>query len=374
MPPDTLVVTATVPAKLNLGLAIVGRRDDGFHELVTIMQTITLCDRLTLTGRRDEGAIALVALSGVTSANGVAIDDPGLNAEENLAVRAVESTLRSLGVGGDYRVALDKGIPAASGMGGASADAAAGMVLAERMAVEAPLWRSRPLPQPLSGSPARSPAEAASAPLVPGEESSAALREQVDDLANTLDGRSLGREERLRLAADLGSDVPFFLTGGTALVTGRGERIAVLPAVSPTSFVVVFPRLATPIPRKTARLFASLTPKDFDDGEDVRTQAGWIAAGLPLDPYRLGNGFARALIGLAPELIDLRERIATITGRPVALTGAGPTHYVVEPDPERAERSVVRLREVIGERVQVFRCEPWSGPARIIGGDRGPSS
>ena len=312
MATEPVSVSAIVPAKLNLGLAIVGRRDDGFHELVTIMQAITLCDRLTLSGNREAGPVAQVALSAVTSANGVAIDDPGLQAGENLAVRAVEATLGALRGEGTYRLALVKGIPAASGMGGASADAAAAILATERIA-----------------------------------------------------GTGLPNEERLRLAAALGSDVPFFLTGGTALVTGRGEHIVELPAAGRTSLIVVFPRLRTPIPRKTARLFAALLREDFDDGDAVRHQALRLTAGLALDPDLLRNGFSRALAGLAPELATLRQTIETITGRTVALSGAGPTHYVVEPDPDRADRSVARLRSALGNSTLVARCEPWVGPPVI---------
>ena len=370
---DALSLSALVPAKLNLGLAIVGRRDDGFHELVTIMQTISLCDRLTLTGRRGDGSVARVTLSGVASMNGVAIDDPGLIAEENLAVRAVSMALNSSGAGGEYWVALDKGIPAASGMGGASADAGAGMLLAERLAMEAPWLRSGPLPQPrpegTRGSPARSAAKAASTPQAPGEGSSAAHRGQVGDLGGRPSAGSLGPDERLRLAAALGSDVPFFLTGGTALVTGRGEHIEVLPAVSPTTFIVVFPRLATPIPRKTARLFAALLPGDFDDGEAVRSQLARIVSGMPLDPALLGNGFERALLAIAPELTDLHEIMADVTRQPAALSGAGPTHYVVEPDRDRADWAIERLGARLGDRALVLRCEPWAGPPEISSGE-----
>lgn len=309
----TVVVRATAPAKLNLGLAIVGRRHDGFHELRTIMQTITLCDRLTLTampGGRRGTAVTLTAVS--ASDAGIAIDDPGLEAADNLAVKAVAAVLGEVGYQSHFGVGLEKGIPAASGMGGASADAAAAILMSEQ-----------------------------------------AL------------GYSLENEVRDRLAADLGSDVPFFLSGGTALVGGRGERIDPLPPVQPASFVVVFPRLKMPIPRKTARLFGALVPDDFSNGDAVSRQAARIASGQPLDPALLENGFGRALIGLIPELAALGATIATITGQTVALTGAGPTHYVVEPDRERADRAVEELRSELGTAAVVVRCDPWDGPPAL---------
>ncbi len=304
---------ATVPAKLNLGLAILGRRADGFHDLCSVMQTVTICDRLSLGSAGGTGEGFRLRVQPVAAGvDGLAVDDPGLASDSNLAVRAVRAALARLDGEGTFDLSLTKGIPAASGMGGASADAAAGLLLAERAT-----------------------------------------------------GGDLGTDARRRLAADLGSDVPFFLTGGTALITGRGEHVQPLLPVVETRFVVVFPRLATPIPRKTARLFAALSPDDLGDDDLVQRQVSRIAAGLPIDPDLLGNAFSRPLIGLAPELAGLREVIASLTGRDVALTGAGPTHYVLEPDPERADAVAVALRERLGGSALFFVCQPWDGPPAI---------
>ncbi len=318
----TVIVTATVPAKLNLGLAIVGRRDDGFHDLCSVMQTITLCDHLRIEATPRPDSRPIVTLLGVAARNGdVAIDDPGIGASDNLAVRAVTTVLAALGSGGDFGIGLEKGIPAASGMGGASADAAAAILTTEQ--------------------------------------------------ATSV---SLGDDDRGRIAAGLGSDVPFFLKGGTALVTGRGERVDPLPAIVPTSFVVVFPRLLVPIPRKTARLFGALTPDDLNGGEDVRCQVSRIMNGEPIDPALLGNGFSRALLGIAPELGDIRRSMDKVCGQPVVLSGAGPTHYVVEPDRERAEWDVAQLQVAFGDQAMVVRCDPWAGPPEITLGFRRPTS
>ena len=307
------LVRATAPAKLNLGLAIVGRRPDGFHELCSVFQTISLCDRLILRSGRSGGDDLSVTMSELTTdGSGVAIDDPGLAEDDNLAIRALRLALHGSGAKGEFALSLRKGIPAASGLGGASADAAAALLMAEAVT-----------------------------------------------------GVTLHPNRRLALAAELGSDVPFCLTGGTALVGGRGERIEPLPAISPTNVIVIFPKLAMPIPRKTARLFAALRPEDFDPGDDVRQQVARIWNGLPLDPALLGNGFSRPLLGLAPELADLRRTVMAATGRAPALSGAGPTHYIVEPDEERAARSTAELRRQLGKRALVFHCWPWPGPPLV---------
>lgn len=311
--PSRLRLLATVPAKLNLGLAILGRRPDGFHDLCTVMQTVTICDELILQREDlDETGFRVQLQLLKAGIDGLAGDDPGLAPEHNLAVRALDSVFRRVDVQGEFSLSMTKGIPAASGMGGASADAAAAVLLAEQA--------SR---------------------------------------------REFAPKDRLHIAAELGSDVPFFLTGGTALVTGRGEHVAPLPSIIPTWFVVVFPHLRTPIPRKTARLFAALTPDDLGDGEVIHQQLSRIMAGQPLDPDLLGNTFSRPLLDLAPELSGLRETVATVTGLTVALSGAGPTQYVVEPDPERAESIAAQLHDRLGAGAIVFVCAPWDGPPAI---------
>lgn len=310
---DLPAVRATAPAKLNLGLAILGRRPDGFHELRSVFQTVTICDRLALHGRPGTQPRSTVTLSHLSSiGDGIEIDDPGLVEGENLAVRALRSALQRTRARGSFTLSLEKGIPAASGMGGASADAAATILMAEM-----------------------------------------------------LTGIALDDDDRLALAADLGSDVPFFLTGGTALVSGRGECIEPLPPVGQTTFVAVFPRLTTPMIRKTARLFGALRPEDVGDGEAVRRQARRVRAGKPIDTTLLGNGFSRPLLELAPELNQIHEAILTITGQTPALSGAGPTHYVVEPDAERAAWQAAELRRRFGSRALVVLCEPWDGPPRV---------
>jgi 4-diphosphocytidyl-2-C-methyl-D-erythritol kinase len=194
------------PAKINLYLEVLGRRPDGFHELVTVLQTIDLCDDLTVELRERRGEIApgapdvtlqLTAPSSdqrldiSTSADSIPTD------LDNLAVRAADRLLTSSGAAGDIGVSLQlaKRIPVGGGLGGGSSDAA----LTLRLLAE------------LLGSPC-------------------------------------SRDEMQSLAADLGSDVPFFLTGGTALCTGRGEIVEPLSGPQPFEIVLRIPDfgLSTP--------------------------------------------------------------------------------------------------------------------------------
>ena len=106
-------IQIAAPAKLNLGLEVIGRRDDGFHEIATIFVAIDLCDRLTLT-LSDE--LELIC------------DDDALAGSDNLALRALEVLREETGYRGGARVELSKRIPAAAGLGGASSDAAAALI------------------------------------------------------------------------------------------------------------------------------------------------------------------------------------------------------------------------------------------------------
>jgi 4-diphosphocytidyl-2-C-methyl-D-erythritol kinase len=157
-------VTVRAPAKVNLALGVGPLRPDGFHSLATVFHAVSLHDELVAT--------PLPAGSGtVVHVTGEGADDVPLDAT-NLAAKAV-AALAAYGGHPDVALTISKGIPVAGGMAGGSADAAAALV-----AVDA------------------------------------------------LQGLGIGREALLEIAAGLGSDVPFALHGGTALGTGRGERLS----------------------------------------------------------------------------------------------------------------------------------------------------
>jgi 4-diphosphocytidyl-2-C-methyl-D-erythritol kinase len=163
-------------AKINLGLKVLGRRSDGYHELRTIYQSISLADDVAVTFSRGSG----VSLE----SSGFAVPQ----GRENLAVRAADAMVKELRFRRGVRIRLHKRIPPASGLGGASSDAAAVLRAINQMA-------EQPLP-----------------------------------LARLL-----------HLAADLGSDVPFFLVGGRAAGVGRGEEVYPLADSQRLWVVVLFP-------------------------------------------------------------------------------------------------------------------------------------
>ncbi len=167
-------------AKVNLRLDVLGRRADGYHELRTVFQALTLHDTLQLE-RTTGNKIELNVLGNTALAGGPA--------RQNLVWRALAALRRELKVPGGLRVELHKRIPVEPGLGGGSSDAAAAMV--------------------------------------------ALLR---------LTRRQLPLERLLELGAGLGADVPFFLLGGRALGTSRGDEIYPLPDLPRRTLLVVSPR------------------------------------------------------------------------------------------------------------------------------------
>jgi 4-diphosphocytidyl-2-C-methyl-D-erythritol kinase len=241
---------ALAPAKINLGFEIVGKRADGFHEIVTILQTVSLFDRLTFWP--DDAPFEYTSPPAI---------DP-----------SIDLVRRALQLAGDMRswrgrLTLDKQIPEAAGLGGGSSDAAAAIRLA--------------IPRASS-------------------------------------------VRQVAAATSLGSDVPFFLTGGTALATGTGTTLRALGEVHGW-VVLVTPRLL--IPSKTHSLYGSLEPEDFTDGAAVIEAAKTLGTGLPLSAPPM-NAFSRALMSY--EAVRAARDALQRAGAPWAsVSGAGPTVFTL---------------------------------------------
>jgi 4-diphosphocytidyl-2-C-methyl-D-erythritol kinase len=170
--PAGTAATARVPAKINLQLSVGSARPDGFHPLVTVFQAVSLFDEVTVTavagasGAQGGASQPEVTVAGEGAAH-VPLDS------SNLAARAAEALARAIGLdAAEVRIDIRKRIPVAAGLAGGSADAAATLVACNE------LWQA-----------------------------------------------GLSQRELLEIAAGLGSDIPFALTGGTAVGRGRGERL-----------------------------------------------------------------------------------------------------------------------------------------------------
>lgn len=264
-------VRVTARAKLNLGLAVGPRRPDGFHDLVTVFQSVSLADTLVAErlprGFRLEVRHAAVADRGALSARTRAAVPAGA---DNLALRGARLAARHAGVTGGVRLTLTKRIPAQAGLGGGSADAAAAMAAVFALyGVRVPL------------------------------------------------------AERLALAAELGSDVPFAMLGGTALGTGRGERLR--PIRPPLAFRAI---VAVPSWRvSTARAFRAMDRSRYAlTQRKAKLRFGKVTGRMGLEPcevIRLGNSFEDVLGARRPNFVGLRSRMREAGLVEPHMTGSG---------------------------------------------------
>lgn len=267
--------TALAPAKINIGLEVISRREDGYHELVSVLQTISLADRFEWT---DNGQPFTF------------VSPRGVPPETDLVRRALQSGSDQESWSGTLEVT--KNIPVSAGLGGGSSDAATALMIADPDA------------------------------------NLAILHER---------------------AARLGSDVPFFLEGGTALARGTGTDLTFQEG--PDCYIVILtPEIA--IPSKTATLYGALTMADFSSGQQVEAIAGQLAAG-EIPRTQPPNTFARALESWEP--VRLTREALLRAGAPwVTVSGAGPSLYTMVPDESQAAAIARQVRPEEGQ-VRVAR-------------------
>jgi 4-diphosphocytidyl-2-C-methyl-D-erythritol kinase len=277
VPPPVMV---RVPAKVNLHLAVGEARADGYHDLVTVYQALSLGDEVTVAFS-DRPGVEVYGDGAATVPVGV----------DNLAWRAVRLLAGRVGREPKVRVVINKGIPVAGGMAGGSADAAAALLGL------ATLWR--------------------------------------------LD---YGRDELTELAAQLGSDVPFPLLGGTALGTGRGERIIPVLARHTYHWAIALDHggLSTPdVYDELDRLRANSSPQRVGAVEPVLEA---LASGDPRQlALLLGNDLQAAAISLRPSL--RRTLRAGVDAGALAgmVSGSGPTCVFLCSDGDAAIRVAAEL-------------------------------
>ena len=286
--PHLTPIIRLAPAKLNLTLAVVGRREDGFHDLHSVFVPLALADRLSLAPARADAGADTLHVTGF---------DAG-PVEANLVLRAIAAARAAVGEGPgrpatpSLAARLEKHIPVAAGLGGGSSDAAA----AFDGALEA--W-----------------------------------------------GAELDFERRLHAAASIGSDVPFFLRGVPALVEGRGERLTPLKGVhGHPGILLVTPSIAVRTPDVfsvfdgirgsgdgSIRMSSEHLAQELGNGlsgTDLIARAGVLASANDLLP---------AALLVAPGLVGVKRALTRTLTRAVGLSGSGPTLWTLYPSLAEAQ-------------------------------------
>lgn len=289
---DAASVVVRVPGKVNLHLGVGPLGDDGYHPVVTVLQAVSLYDEVAASPADD------VTVTVVGEGDGRAGGEAVPTGADNLAHRAAVLLSRRAGVRDGVRLTLRKDIPVAAGMAGGSADAAAALVACDAV------W-----------------------------------------------GTGARREDLVELAAELGSDVPFALVGGTALGTGRGEQLT--PVLARGSYAWVFALaeggLSTPaVYAEYDRMLEELP----DDPQLLRPAVarpdevlGALRSGDPAAlGTALGNDLQLPALRLRPELREVLAVGAERGALGSLVSGSGPTCAFLAADGEAAEALAEDLR------------------------------
>ncbi len=286
-------ISLKAAAKINLYLEITGNRSDGYHDLVMVLQSIDLCDRVDI---RKIGTDEIQVLC----------TNPEVPCDRtNLAYKAA-ALMQSVypNIGG-IEIAIDKQIPMGAGLAGGSANAAAVLVGIDR------LW----------------------------------------DLGLT-------QAQLCDFAAQLGSDIPFCVSGGTALATGRGEILSPLPDLTDLVLVVCKPRniaIATAWAYQTFRAQGLLATSKVKDQNLSSQIVNAIASGGDSAINKLGrllyNDLERVVLPAYPAIADLKNRLLDQECIGAMMSGSGSTVFAIAPDLDRAYQ--------IAEAIKTDELDVW---------------
>ncbi|MFC2013558.1 4-(cytidine 5'-diphospho)-2-C-methyl-D-erythritol kinase [Chloroflexota bacterium] len=277
------MLTVMAPAKINLTLEVLAKRSDGFHEIRSVIQTISLCDSLCL---RPSQSIEFKC------------GDSRWIAKKSLLPKALELLQKDTGCCKGAIIEVSKRIPLVAGLGGDSSGAAA---------------------------------------ILRG-------LNQLWDLGLKIQGL-------VGLASQLGSDVAFFLYGGTALVESRGEVVTPLPPLPHMWVIMVVPEVPR-LPGKTKQLYASLKASHYTDGQITERLLKTLREGSRLSV--LFNTVENVAFDCLSELGVYREHMVKLGAIEVHLAGSGPALFTLLDDRAQAEELYIRFQQ---QGLEVYLAE-----------------
>jgi 4-diphosphocytidyl-2-C-methyl-D-erythritol kinase len=279
-------LTVRAPAKLNLSLAVLTRRPDGYHEIESLMVPVTLGDTLVVRATDAPGVRLSVRFGGtLATADGrdLARDVPADG--RNLVVRAAEALAAEAGIPRGREIDLVKEVPSGAGLGGGSSDAAAVLMAAARV------W-----------------------------------------------GIDWPRERLAALGATIGSDVPWFFTGGAGVARGRGEAIEEVSGIPPLPAVIACPAAGL----STAAVYGRCTPDPARRGEAERLAAA-LARGDGRAAALMHNALEAPARELCPDVDRLLEAFARAGAVAPRLTGSGSACFALARTAPEARGIAARL-------------------------------
>ena len=263
-------------AKINLGLDIIGRREDGYHLLRMIMQSIGLADRL-LFSKNNSGSIRIRSNLNYLPTG-----------PKNLVYKAAEMVRNEYGISDGVDIRIEKKIPVAAGLAGGSSNAAAAIIA-------------------------------------------------LDSLFDL----GMDTERMCGMGVRIGADVPYCITGGTALAEGIGEKLSALPAMPECQILLVKPKFG-------------ISTKDVDQAYDsrpaeVHPDIDAIIAALEakdLDGIcaNLGNVLESVSCAEYPELETIKDRMRELGAKNALMSGSGPTLFCIFDDRDAAQKAYLEFK------------------------------
>jgi 4-diphosphocytidyl-2-C-methyl-D-erythritol kinase len=270
------MLTVAAPAKINLTLEVLKKREDSYHQIASVIQAIELCDLLSFeTG------------SGIE----VICDNPEWQAGESLIPKAANLLCEHSACIKGVKINLTKRIPLLSGLAGDSSCAAA----------------------TLKG-------------------------------LNNFRGLGYTEEQMAEFAAKLGSDITFFLSGGTALMQGRGEIVSPLPSLPVMWVVLLMPKVKRTA-GKTGNLYSALNAGHFTKGEKTDNLISKLAVGADIGNESLFNVFEQVAYTIYDGLDKCRDDFLAAGAASVHLAGSGPTLFTMQKNKDDAFQICDRLKE-----------------------------
>jgi 4-diphosphocytidyl-2-C-methyl-D-erythritol kinase len=273
-------------AKINWTLRIVGRRPDGYHEVATLLQTVSLCDELAFDSSEDDLSVSC--------------DDPVVPVDNsNLVLKAALALPKRKSA----RIKLKKKIPTKAGLGGGSSNAAVTLLALNR------LWRL-----------------------------------------------GLGERDLRQIGSGLGADVPFFLSGGTALATGVGTDLLEVDDLERQHLIIITPNAAV----STATAYAALKAPSLTTTDSLSILSSSFTEPFYGDSsqWPLHNDFEGVIFEMEPEIRRVKLSLLDAGARNALLAGSGSSVFGIFTDEAARDRALGNLRCEAGWRV--FPCHTLS--------------
>lgn len=271
-------------AKINWNLKIIGKRADGFHELCTIFQTVSLHDNLTFS---ESDQLILTC------------DNPKIPTDEtNLIIKTAKILREKFKIEKGAKIHLEKNIPAPGGLGGGSSNAAIALLGLKK------LWNLE-----------------------------------------------ISLEELSEIGAKLGSDVPFFLHGGTAIGTGRGTEISPVDDVNESCLLIVTPNVDVPTRDAFARVNAPRLT-NFDSKSILQICRN-EAEKLKLRQFELINDFEASVFAIEPEIEKVKQTLLDFGANKALLSGSGASVFAVF-DKQETRQATIKAIENFDNNWRMF--------------------